>query len=95
MATLGGKQVQVGTGRELTFWCADEVVGEAELSYVAVIDEGRNLLGQHDATLRFDPSGIPAKSVVRMNLLTHLDRTSFGQGKAPEPRWIGWYGPYR
>jgi hypothetical protein len=89
MPTLGGKHVQARAGRELTWWCAYEVVGDAELCYVAVIREGRNLLGQHEATLRYDPTGIPAKSVVRMNLLKYLDRTSFGKGKAPDPKWIG------
>jgi hypothetical protein len=39
--------------------CAYEVAGEAELAYVAVVNEGRNLLGQQEATLHFDPFGIP------------------------------------
>jgi hypothetical protein len=89
MPTLGGKHVQARTGRELTYQCVYEVVGEAELSYVAVISEARDHVGQHEATLRYDPTGIPAKSVVRMNLLKYLDRTSFGKGKAPDPKWIG------
>jgi len=45
MPTLGGKHVQARTGRELTWWCVYEVVGEAELSYTAVINEGRDYLG--------------------------------------------------
>ena len=94
MPTLGGKHVQASTGRELTWWCTYEVVGEAELTYVAVISEGRNHVAQHEATLRYDPYGIPAKSVVRMNLLKHLDRTSFGEGHPPDSQWTGWYGPF-
>ncbi len=49
---------------------------------------------QHEATLRFDPFGIPVKSFVRMNLIRHFDQTSFGEGVPPNPEWIGWYGPY-
>ena len=94
MATLGGKHVQARTGRELTYQCAYEVVGDAELSYFAIINEGRDYLGEHEATLRYDPFGIPVKAIVRMNLLKHLDRTTFGEGQPPDPRWIGWYGPY-
>jgi hypothetical protein len=94
MATLGGKHTQADTGRELTYQCVYEVVGQTDLSYLAVVTEGRNYLGRHEAALRFDPSGIPVKSAVRMNLLRHLDRTTFGQGVPPDPKWIGWYGPY-
>ena len=94
MATLGGKHVQTSSGRELTYQCVYEVVGDAELSYVAVISEGLNNLGQHEATLRYDPDDFPAKATVRMNLLRHLDRTKFEEGVPPDPEWIGWYGPY-
>jgi hypothetical protein len=95
MATLGGKHAQAQTARELTFSCSYEVVGEVEIAYAATITEGRAFLGLHEATLHFDPSGISAKSAVRMNLLKHLDQTSFGEGKLPDPKWIGWYGPYQ
>ena len=94
MASLGGHHVQARTGRELTWQCVYEIVGEADLAYVAVITEGRNYLGQHEATLRFDPAGIPANAIVRMNMVQHLDRTTFGEGVPPDPRWVGWYGPY-
>ena len=94
MATLGGKHHQSRTRRELTYWCAYEIVEATDLVYVAVISEGLNHLGQHEATLRYDPTGIPAKDLVRMDMLKHLDRTSFEEGKPPDARWIGWYGPY-
>lgn len=93
MASIGGKHHQARTKRELTYWCAFDIV-ENELVYVAVISEGRDYLGQHEARLPFDPSGIPARDLVRMVMLRHLDRTTFGEGKPPDPRWIGWYGPY-
>jgi hypothetical protein len=92
IANLGGKHIQARTGRELTYQCIYEVVGNVELFYGAVINEGRDYLGQHEATLRCDPSGVPAKSVVRLNLLKHIDRTAFGEGQPPNPQWIGWYG---
>ena len=92
MATLRGKHAQDRTGRELTYWCAYDVVGEGEDFYIAVINEGRALLGQHEADLRFEPHGIPTKAIVRMNLLKYLDRTSFGEGNLPDAKWIGWYG---
>jgi len=94
MATLGGKHLQAGTGRELTYWCAYEVVGGTSIFYVAVINEGMSLLGQHEATLRYDPKGIPAKAIGRTNILQHLNRTAFGEGQLPDPQWMGWYGPY-
>jgi len=94
MATLGGKHVQARTGRELTYQCVYDVVGENEITYFAAISEGWNGLGQHEARFRFDPFGVPAKSVVRMNLLSYLDRTTFGEGVPPDPTWIGWYGPH-
>ena len=94
MANLGGKHVQAESGRELTYRCVYEVVGDTDLAYVAVVAEGLNYLGRHEASLRYDPFGIPVKSVVRMNLLRHLDRTTFGQGVLPGPKGIGWYGPY-
>ena len=94
MATLGGKHSQAHTGRELTYWCAFEVVGETNLCYVATVNEDRALLGQHEATLRHDPYGIPADAIVRMNICQHLDQRSFDKGKLPDPEWIGWHGPY-
>ena len=94
MATLGGKRIQARTGRELTYWCAFEVVGETDLCYVAIVNEDLALLGQHEATLRYDPYGIPADAIVRMNIFKHIDQRRFGEGKFPDPRWIGWYGPY-
>lgn len=93
MANIGGKHTQAWSRRRLTYWCAYEVV-ENELVYVAAINEGPDHLGQHEATLRYDPSGIPAKDLVRMDLLRHIDRTRFGEGRSPDPRWIGWYGPF-
>lgn len=93
VANIRGKHVQASTGRELTYWCAYEVVGEAELAYVTVINDGRDYLGRHEATLRYDPFGIPAGAFVRMNLRRFLDRASFRQGKPPDPTWIGWFGP--
>ena len=94
MATFGSSHVQSRSGRALTFWAA-YLVQETDLCYVAVINDGLALVGQHEATLRFDPSGIPASAVVRLNVSMHIDRTLFGEGRLPDPRWIGWYGPYR
>jgi len=94
MSTLGGKHLQARRGRELAYWCAYAIVDETQLSYVAVINVGLALLGDHEATLRYDPAGIPAKAIVRMNLLRRLDQTSFGVGTLPDPQWVGWYGPY-
>jgi len=86
MATLGGKHIQAHTGRELTYWCAFEVVGETDLCYVAIVNEDLALLGQHEATLRYDPYGIPADAIVRMNVHKHLDQRAFGEGKLPDPQ---------
>jgi len=52
MATLGGMHLQAHTGRELTCWCAFEVVGKTDLSYVATISDGLALLSQHEKTLQ-------------------------------------------
>jgi hypothetical protein len=100
VATLGGKHTQARTGRELTCWCAYELVGEANLSYVAVVNQGRNYLGQREATLHYDPYSIPARSFVRRNLLKYLDqqhsrrvspRTRGGSvGTAPTSSASGW-----
>ena len=92
MPTLGGKHTQAGTNRVLTYWATFGEVERTTLFYAAVISEGIMSLGQHEATLRYDPAGIPAKAMVRMDLCKYLDRTSFGAGKPPHSRWIGWYG---
>ena len=92
MAAIGGKHTQAGTNRVLTYWATFGPTERATLFYAAVISEGIMSLGQHEATFRFDPAGIPAEAVVRMHLLGHLDATSFGAGKPPDPGWIGWYG---
>ena len=65
MPALRGKHVRASTGRELTYWCAYEVVGEAEVAHVAIINEDHDYLGQHETTQRFDPSGIPDTAVMR------------------------------
>jgi len=61
---------------------------------VALITEDLSLLGHHEAHFA-STRGIPSESRVRMNILGHLDRTIFGEGELPQPRWIGWYGAYR
>ena len=81
MATLGGMHLQAHTGRELTCWCAFEVVGKTDLSYVATISDGLALLSQHEKTLRYDPFGVPAAAIVQMNVCKHIEQTSFGEGK--------------
>jgi hypothetical protein len=94
MASLGGKHHQARTRCELTYCCDYEVVDKANLIYVAVICEGLDHLGNHEATLRYDTADIPAMAVVRMAILKYPDQTWFREGKPPDPRWIGWYGPY-
>ena len=81
MAAIGGKHTQAGTNRVLTYWATFGPTERTMLFYAAVISEGINSLGQHEATLRFDPAGIPAEAVVRMHLRKYLDQTSFGKGK--------------
>ena len=92
MAAIGGTHIQADTRRVLDYWATFESTGDTKFFYVAVIRDGQNLVGQHEAMLRFDPTGIPAESLVRMDLLRHIDRTSFGEGKPPHPHWIGWHG---
>ena len=94
MPTIGGKHVQARPGRELTYWCAYSVSGETTLDYVAVVNEGLALLGQHEETLHFDPGGVPAAALVRTHMVQYLDRTRFDEGTLPDRRWVGWYGPY-
>lgn len=93
MPNLGGKHVQARTGRMLTYWCAYALSDETSLSYVAVVNEGLALLGQHEDSLHYDPGGVPAAALVRTRLLQYLDRTRFDEGKLPDRRWVGWYGP--
>jgi hypothetical protein len=94
MANLGGRHKQSGTDREVTYWAAYGPVDGGRLFFAAVFSEGRATLGQYDASLPFDPNGIPAEALVRHALCRYIDKTTFGEGSQPDPRWIGWRPGY-
>lgn len=100
MATLGGKHIQAGTGRELMYWVAYYCNSSAtQAHYVAVISERCSgyigVVGEHEDALRVDPAGIPVEPLIRHDVLRVIDRSRFGESRKPDPNWIGWYGPYR
>lgn len=90
MATVGGKHRQAGTGRLIGYWAAyGPVDGVRNLFYTASVSEDiYTHFGSHEATLRWDPDGIPGETLIRQHLCRHIDRTPFGAGKRPPPEVI-------
>lgn len=67
----------------MTYWCAYGVE-DGTLHYVAAIFDGLALIGQHEAALRFASGGIPAESVIVLDLHRHINATRFGAGTLPQ-----------
>lgn len=90
MATVGGKHRQAGTGRLVSYWATyGPVDNDRHLFYAASFTEDvYTHLGCHEASLPFDPNGIPSEALVRHHLCRHIDGTEFGEGKRPPPEVI-------
>jgi hypothetical protein len=37
---------------------------------------------------------VPIELAIRSRVISHIERTEFGEWKPPPPSWPGWYGPY-
>jgi len=83
---IGGKHIQRGTNRVLTYNAFHTETGPT-ISIFAIIQEGDRLLDQPQIDLLYQPSHGSLEDVVIARLVRYLNDTKFGEGKPPEQRF--------
>ena len=92
---IGGKHLQRGTNRMLTYQAFFTETGPS-LFIAAIIQEGDRLLAQPDLEVIYQTAHGSREDVVVARLVRYMNDTSFGEGKPPDTRLRRVdYGPWR
>jgi len=92
---IGGKHIQRGTNRVLTYNAFHTETGPT-ISIFAIIQEGDRLLDQPEIDLIYQPSHGSPEDVVIARLVRYMNDTQFGEGKPPDTRLRPVdFGPWR
>lgn len=92
---IGGKHLQRGTNRELTYQAFFTEAGP-RLFIAAIIHEGDRLLATPDLEVLYEAAPGSVEDVVIARLVRYLNDTSFGEGTPSEKRhdWTD-FGPWK
>jgi hypothetical protein len=100
-ATLVGSHLQEATGRTFRYWVTYGSISEAEAFFTCAISEpSRGAFGSLErgstcaGSVPLGHGSVPVELAIRSRVLSHIERTDFGEWKPPPPSWPGWYGPY-
>lgn len=100
MPIVRGNHIQARTGRRFSFRVLYEPVGAGEVLFACSISEPSNgMFGSLErgstveGTVPNGPGCVPVELAIRSRVLSHIERTDFGQWRPPPPSWIGWHGP--
>lgn len=92
---IGGKHIQRGTNRVLTYNAFHTETGPT-ISIFAIIQEDDRLLDQPEIDLIYQRSHGSLEDVVIDRLVRYMNDTKFGEGKPPEQRYHPTdYGPWK
>jgi hypothetical protein len=100
MEIVRGTHIQASSGRVFCFRVMLEPVSEIEVFFACAISEpSKGMFGRLErgaslhGTVPIGPDCVPVELAIRSRVLSHIERTDFGEWKPPPPNWIGWYGP--
>lgn len=100
MPIIRGTHVQTSSGRSFRFQVMFEPVSNVLAFFACAISEpSKGPFGSlergsaFDGTVPLGPDCVPVDLAIRSRVLSHIERTDFGEWKPPPPNWIGWYGP--
>lgn len=101
MAVFSGLHDQSSYGRRFRFWVTYGPVSDTEAFFACAISEpSKGIFGSlergscFDGTVPVSPGCAPVELAIRSRVLSHIERTDFGEWKPPPPSWPGWYGPF-
>jgi hypothetical protein len=92
---IGGKHIQRGTNRVLTYQAFFTEAGP-RLFIAAIVREGDRLLAKPNLEVLYQPSHGSVEDVVIARLVRYLNDSTFGDGMPPEKRhdWTD-FGPWK
>ncbi len=101
MPTLHGNHLQLRSRRQFHYWVTYDLVSESQAYFAGMVSEpSKGMFGSLDGdvncqgTLPVGADHVPIELAIRSRIISHIERTEFGQWKSPPPSWPGWYGPY-
>jgi len=92
---IGGKHIQRGTNRVLTYQGFFIEAG-SRLLIAAIVHEGDRLLAKPDLEVLYQPGVGSVEDVVIARMVRYLNDTTFGEGRPLEKRhdWTD-FGPWK
>jgi hypothetical protein len=98
---IAGTFRQSRTGRLFRYSVICDQVCATEVIFACTISEpSKGMFGglergaSVEGTVPVGPDCVPVELAIRSRVLSHIERTDFGEWKLPPPSWIGWRGPY-